>query len=356
MSLAASVKRPSRELDTIYVSARSARMRLSVVVMALVIPLLVYLLLANGATLPTTLIMTALVSACIIPLQQYGLTTTELQLQRRLGSIGVVDMLTSLARVLLVSLAWLSSWANAISLTLASTVVAWVQTLLSSRQTRSTLRSKARVDVGIRRSYSRAVRQSLPAVLVMVASEQMITVLLTWSGNTSGIAEIAALSRYALAFALLNNVLGTWGASMIARTTGGRRALLKSSGRYLVLYLSSCILFLAFVTVFTTPLLDLLGSHYSGLRAEFFILMAGATISNIASFGIGAVNHARGYLRYSWTYIPLVAIWLVAGVTLVDTSTGVGAAVLTATLSLPQLVSQAIRTVHGLKEHGKGDR
>ena len=354
MALAAAVPRPSRELDTIYNSARAARMRLATVVMLLVAPLLVYLLTSNGASLEVAIGMTLLVAACILPLQQYGLTTSELQLQRKLVSIGAIDVLTNLLRVILISIAWVASWASALSLTLISALIAWAQASASSRRTRDTLRRSGVADVATRTSFSIAVKQSLPAVLVMVASEQMVTLLLTWSGNTTGIAEIAALSRYALAFALLNNILGTWGASYMARAAGGRRTVLRASARYLGIYTLACIVFLALVTLGANPLLALLGPHYANLQGEFLVLMVGATVSNLASFGIGALNHSRGYLRYSWTYIPLVAIWLTLSIFLVDTSTGIGAAVLTASLALPQLVSQLVRAVHGIATHGEG--
>ncbi|GAA2081894.1 hypothetical protein [Microbacterium hatanonis] len=355
MALGAALERPSMELDLLYGGARSARLRLVTVVLVVALPFLAYLLISNGADPLAAVGILVLCVLSTVPLQQFGLASTELQLEKRFVLIGAIDVIANGVRALSVTILWILGVSSAVVLFSVTAFVAWTQAVLGWRSVRRYVRARVGVDPSSRRTFAIAVRQSLPAVLVMVASEQLVTLLLTLSGNTLGIAQVAALSRYALAFALVNNILGTWGASALARTVGGRGTVLRASGRYLAVYGAACLAFLSITVIFSGPLLHLLGESYEQLTLEFALLMAGATLTNFAAFGIGAINHARGYLSLSWVYIPFVVAWLVIGMTFVDTSSSLGAAILAASLAVPTLLGQLARAIYGIWNHTQSD-
>ena len=86
------------------------------------------------------------------------------------------------------------------------------------------------------------------------------------------------------------------------------------------------------------------------MSVEFFVLVVGAAITNFASFGIGVITHARGWISFSWSYIPFAVIWLVVVPQNVSTATSLGAATLAASLSIPLLLSQVVRLVVGVRQ------
>ena len=184
----------------------------------------------------------------------------------------------------------------------------------------------------------------------MIVGEQVVNVILTANGNTDGIAQIAALSRYALAFTVINSIVATIGASTIARAPARSRELLQGSAKYVGLYAALCTATVAALTLASPFLLFLLGPDYEELSVEFFVLVVGAAITNFASFGIGVITHARGWISFSWSYIPFAVIWLVVVPQNVSTATSLGAATLAASLSIPLLLSQVVRLVVGVRQ------
>jgi hypothetical protein len=53
-----------------------------------------------------------------------------------------------------------------------------------------------------------------------------------------------------------------------------------------------------------TPILAVLGAPYRGLRVELTLCMASAAFAFVETF-IGLMNKARGWMRLSWTIVPL---------------------------------------------------
>jgi len=344
------------EADEVFTAANRVRKQTALLVTVVVAPLLFYLLMANGATAWGALGICTILVLTVFPTLSYGLSVVELQLQRRFKVIGVSDSAANGVRLVFTSICAVLNLAIAPLLVVGALVLAVTQSALASRAAKESVditRRAPRSDLVT--DFRRAFYQMAPATIAIVGAEQAITIMLTLANNTAGIAQIAALSRFAVGFALLNSVVGTIGAGYLARIQPDRRAIVTGALRYNLLYFAASTIFAGAVVACSPLLLPLLGEPYENLRIEFLVIMLGSLTTNIALYGVGAVNHARGWLAYGWTYIPLVLLWACVCLFVLDVSTSMGAAILSASLSLPLLVSNLIRAGAGIAYMPKSD-
>ena len=349
LAKAAQEPRPSELVGQIYSAANKVRKQTAILITACVIPLLCVLLLGNGADVQTTILMCVILAGATFPTLAYGVALVELQIQRRYGLIGLIDTSANGVRLMFTAACAALAWVAAPVLFIGSLLMTAAQGIIGVYAARQSARPTPNPPSGLVREFRRAFARAAPATIAMVLGEQAVTLILTIVGNTIGIAQIGALGRFAVGFALINSVLTIMGASYLARLSGGREALRTGALKYTLTYLLVSASLTLTLILASPLLLSILGSEYRHLTAEFAILMTGALVTNFALFGIGAVNHARGWLRFGWTYIPAAAAWFAFCTLFIDLRTSEGAAIMAASLSLPVLASNIIRAIAGYR-------
>lgn len=352
ISTVARLPRPSEEANAAYSAAMRVRTGNLFIVSAVGLPFLAFLLLANGAPVSTAALTVIAVGLATVPALNIGIFTVELEVGRRFARIALGDLSAAAIRLALIGASAASGllWAPVL---LASGVISstW-QSSFVRRAARKTIALPPGFNAARTRQFRKAVAQTLPATLLMIVGEQSVNLMLTLAGNLEGIAQNSALSRFSVAFTLVNSVMGTLGASWISRAAGGRR-LIRTAGVYVLSYGAISVFFVVVVATFKEQLLLILGAQYSGLAHELMIVTIGAAVANFASYGLGVVNHARGWLSYSWTYAPGLAAWAIFAWLAIDRTTHLGAAVLLASLSLPLLLTQLVRLGGGVLSGGQ---
>jgi hypothetical protein len=184
--------------------------------------------------------------------------------------------------------------------------------------------------------------------IVLVLQGQLLFFLLALRGNEVIIAEIAALSRFALVFVILNAAVTDVAAGIVARAASRVRDITRLYVLVLGIYIAMVSVCILFVNLFSGFLLSILGDAYSGLQTPLLIVASGSGLINFAN-AIRSLNFARGWVAQSWLFIPTTAIWAICGVFLFDLRNSVDAALFMASQSIPALITQLCCMLLGLR-------
>ena len=311
------------------------------------IALLCFLLHENGASFGSTFGAAVLVGLTFVPVLSITIFQNFHRVEMNYRTLQRVTLNIALARAALIAVLAASGVANLGSLLFVGALssLSGAIYLLLAIQGRISFRSAPLTeDMNL---FKANVTKTLPMTFLLVMSEQITTVLITFFGSVSVIAEISALSRFSVAFVIINAIVSDLGAPLVARTPNSRTLLLKRMGLMVGLYSGVAIIGVTTVALLSDPLLAILGEQYAGLNTPLVVIAAGAGALNTA-YALNSLNQARNWLSLSWTYAPLLVIWAVLSALLLDLDDVDQAAIMVATLALPALLTQVARAVRGL--------
>jgi O-antigen/teichoic acid export membrane protein len=334
-------------LGSLFRGAANARRVVLVVTVPPSALLLWTLLRSNGAGSLEAAFLLACVIATFIPVVTGSLSRLALQIYIESKKLQLISVSVATVRLFGTGLLFYSSLASPMAFLAFAASLAIVEAAVLRSFARKRVEWDRKTPPAHTSGFGLAIRQTLPANLAILCAEQAIMVLLTANGNTNAIAEVAALSRFAMLFVVVNavvvNLITPALAQLPPRRTALAGGLIRVAGAYLVLIL----LFVSLVSAFATPMLGLLGATYADLEVELVIISAAAAISSFSSSGLGALTYARGWNRLMWISIPLVLIWFFSSLSFLDLSSSLGAALLFGTLALVRLADQLIRISFG---------
>lgn len=152
---------------------------------------------------------------------------------------------------------------------------------------------------------------------------QISIFLLGVFGTTASLADIGALSRFALIFTIITALF-----SNIYSPAFGRCQDIKKLNRmYIITLLAAlllCIVVLFIGYLFPEPFLWILGSDYEHLKYELFLMFAGGSIGFLLSI-IYAINLSKGWIKFTpLLEIPVDILGIGLGVLLFDITTLTG--------------------------------
>ena len=105
---------------------------------------------------------------------------------------------------------------------------------------------------------------------------------------------------------------------------------------------------LAFSAILPEVLLWFLGHSYAHLRSELPLMMGMAALNALAG-AMWAINSAKAWIEYSWTYIPATLVTQGILFLTMDVSTLRGAIVFGIISLIPSIALNAWLTVRGLR-------
>ncbi|RVU45086.1 oligosaccharide flippase family protein [Rubrivivax rivuli] len=167
------------------------------------------------------------------------------------------------------------------------------------------------------------VARQAPNSVYYCLSAQLPVALVAWLGQAQQVAEVGALSRLAMLFTVLSNVLAALVAPYFARPrlAGELRTgfgLVNAGFALLCAALGTLALLLP------GPLLWVLGPQYLHLKAETPWMVLSTTLSVWAG-AVYAIGAARGWIVPALLNIPLGLLALLAALLLFDAGTAAGA-------------------------------
>jgi len=190
-------------------------------------------------------------------------------------------------------------WVNAI----AASLIAYLFRRAGSKM----IQAPAKSDPETRREMLRYLAPLMPGIIYTAFQGQISLFLITYFGNASSIADVAALGRLGQLFILLGAFNGVIVEPVFAKLPADQLRRRYPQALVAAVLLASLLVSLA--ALFRHPLLWVLGGHYAHLHRELVWMIAASSIAYVAGV-LWTINSARQWLF--WWYTGLY-IFLTAG-------------------------------------------
>lgn len=304
------------------------------------------LLVQNGLSWDGTALLLSVAAFTLAPTFGAGLLRAYLRLQLRARFMQAVDMGAALLRLVVIGLGIWWGVTSAAYLLMGSLVVA--AAVFVAYWAGAGASEIMRADPTPNgREFWAGIRRVLPMTIFLVASEQALLAIASFRGNPEIVAEMAALSRFAVAFVVLNAVVSDIVAPRFSRAPNQfhhlRRLILKAFYGYLAIVVG----FVTLVWCAAPLLLALLGPGYTGLVVPLVLFAAGYGLANLAQ-AMNVISQARGWVHWSWLYVPLSVIAIFVCIFVLPLESVSDVAVMFVLQCTPAVITQVVRILSGL--------
>jgi O-antigen/teichoic acid export membrane protein len=328
-------------------TALGLRRKLGALAILIVTPILYYLLVKNGAPLRYTAILIVAVIAGLVVQLSLGVLSVVPRLRSDIGRIQTIDLSGALVRFLAL-LALMYLFLNgAVALAIGS-VTLLLQYWMLRKYVVGVIDLKAPENPEDREAMRGFIRsQAANAVFFCLQGQITIFLISIFGREVSSIAEVGALGRLAMIFAVLSNLLANVFAPAFARCQG----LSKLRWQYAAIIGGvTCfsLVIIALAAFFPSQFLFVLGSKYSHLERELLLMVAGAVITAMAGT-LWSLNAAKAWIAGSWLYIPLTLATQLALIPYTDFSSVTGVLMFNLLSAIPSLLLNLVLSYQGFR-------
>jgi O-antigen/teichoic acid export membrane protein len=328
-------------------TALRLRRYLAAVAALAVAPVLLWLLIRSGS--PRT--YAALITLTVLIGLNYqllaGLLMVVPRLHSQLGRVQTLDGLAAAVRLALLLAAYFV-FLNAAVAIWATIISVIVQYAVLNRWVSDNIDRRAAINPDDQREMLGIVKHQAPNAVFYCLQGQLTVWLISVFGNTQSIAEIGALGRLSVVFAVISATMGSVVLPAFARCQSPRELRV----RYFQVLSGFCVLGLGLVgsaALFPDQILWILGSKYAHLRSELLLMMVMAASSAVIA-AMWSLNSTKAWIKYSWLNIPCVLATQIVLLMVLDVSTLRGV-ILFGTFSLvPNFLLNAGLSFRGLRE------
>ncbi|RYY66401.1 MAG: polysaccharide biosynthesis protein, partial [Chitinophagaceae bacterium] len=322
MAQGGKVWQDKNKLGAVLVTGSALRKKFGIVSFLISAPILLYLLLYNGASWLTSIlilgsILVAFVAALstslleVAPkLKQDILPLQKNQLQANIGRlalIGATVFFFPWAFIAILGNGLPRIWANFRLRKISDTYADWHQ----------------QTDPFVRKEILTIVKRILPGTIWVCVSGQVTLWMISLFGTVTAIASLGALSRLTMVLTLLNVLSATLFIPRFARLAFDKTLLLKRVIQAFGVFALISVCILLFVKLFTNELLWVLGGNYNMLKKELFLSVSVSCVGMIAGLAYQFAS-CRGWIMKPWLSIPLSFLFILGGIFLFDISTLTG--------------------------------
>lgn len=327
-------------------AALGVRRRLGTAAIFIVTPIMCSMLIKNGASVPYTLTLTVIVLAGLLIQFSLGVLGIVPRLRSDITRIQIIDLSGTLLRLALI-LAFALVVLNAGVAVAVATAAFFLQYALLHRYVAGVVDLGAPENPQDRQEIIRLTKQ-LAANAVFYCFQGQITVFLIsfFARQVSSVAEVGALGRLGMIFAVLTNLLANIFVPAFARCQDPRKL------RWLFVAIIGGVLAFSLVVVgaaaiFPGQFLFVLGNKYAHLQREL-LLMVGASVMAALTGTFWALNASKAWIAGSWLYIPLTLATQVALIPFTDFSSVTGVLTFNLFSALPNLFLNLVLSFRGL--------
>lgn len=325
----------SRRLGSLLNTALQLRRQLAVFTLLVVVPVLIWLLAQNGASRLTIfgLVIAVLAGSGLELITR--IYSVALRLRSEIRQIQNQALLSALVKLAIVAAA-LFIFLNA-AVAILSVVVGYaVQYGMLRRWVHREVDRSAPADPAMRSEIVSVLKKQAPHSIYYCVEGQITVWLISIFGNAESVANVGALGRLVVVFALLSSITGDVVLPAFARI----QSVHHLRQRYVQIvagYFSLAVLSMAAVAAFPQQILSVLGSQYSGLHAEGVLMAFCAVVSTTAGL-LWAINSARAWIVSPALLIPCTIAVQVAVMSVVNLSTVKGVLLFSTYSWVPSIV------------------
>lgn len=347
VSIGGRVWQDRRRFGELVNTALATRRRLGTIAIIVVTPVLAFMLVKNGASAAQTATLIVLILAGLLVQFSLGVLAVVPRLRSDLSRIQMIDLTGSAARLIaLVALIFIFLDAGVAVAVGSATLL--LQYILLHRYVGAVIDMGAPENVEDRRAMRGFIRNQAPSAIFFCLQGQITVFLISVFGHrVNSVAEIGALGRLAMIFAVLSNLLTNVFAPAFARCESPRRlrwqylGIVGGVAAFSVVVLGSAALF-------PREFLLVLGSKYAHLERELVLVVAGAVGSALTST-LWALNASKAWIAGSWLYIPLTLATQLAMIPLIDFSSVRDVLVFNLVSAVPSLLLNVALSYRGFR-------
>ena len=324
------------KLGRVLVTGLEMRKKFGVISLMVSLPILLYLLIHNGAGWTTSVLITISIIPAFFAALSDSLLEIPLKLNQSIFLLQKNQIVVSLGRLLLVA-STIFIFPFAYFSILASGVARIYGNFKLKNATNIFADSKQLEDLVVKNEISIIVKRSLPGLIYYCFSGQISTWIISIFGTAASLAQIGALGRLSSILNLLLVIFTTLIVPRFARIQNQPQKLLQ---HYLKIILSFAVLSFFIVLVcylFSDQILWVLGKNYQGLNVELLLLIIGTTISMILSAAL-SLYLSRGWILHYYISISASLFPIILGCFIFDIATLKGILYLNIFVALIQMI------------------
>ena len=323
------------------------RRTLGAIAIAIVTPILYFMLVKNGASSAYAVVLIAIIVFGLWIQLSVGVLSVVPRLHSNIQRIQAIDLTGAVAR-LVALLALLFVFLNATIAVAVSAAALLLQYWLLRRYVAGVVDLKVAENGEDRSAMLGFVRNQAANAIFFCLQGQITILLISFFGTrASSVAEVGALGRLAMIFAVLSNLLTNVFAPAFARCQSPRRLRWQFAGIVgAVGALSGLILSAS--ALFPRAFLLVLGPNYMHLEHELLLIVGGA-VATVMAGTLWALNSSKAWIAGSWLYIPLTLATQLAMIPLVDFSSVRGVLIFNLVGTVPSLVLNLILSFRGFR-------
>jgi len=325
-------------------TALRLRRYLAVIAATAVGPILVWLLISNGAS---TFYAATITIAVLLALNYQllaGVLIVVPRLHSQISRVQTLDAIVAGSRLLLIAAAYLVFLNAAVAL-FAGVVGIIGQCIFLRHWTTDNIEPHAPINREDRATMLGIIKHQAPNAAFYCVQGQLTVWLISVFGNTQSIAEVGALGRLSIIFSIINSVMVSIILPAFARYQSPkviRRRYFQVIGGFVLLGLA----LISATALFPGQLLWILGAKYMHLGKELLLMMVLSSASGLIA-AMWSLNSTRAWIRYSWLNIPGVILMQITLLLIIDVSTVKGVIVFGLLSLIPTLLLNAFLTLSG---------
>ena len=328
-------------------TALGLRRKLGAAVAIIVTPILYFMLVKNGASMSYAGILIAVVLAGLAVQLLIGVFSVVPRLRSDISRIQTIDITGAVARLLALLLLMFLFLNGAIALVIGSATL-FLQYWMLRKYVAGVVDLSAPENPEDRAAMRGFIRSQAANAIFFCLQGQITVFLISFFGRAvSSVAEVGALGRLAMIFAVLSNLLANVFAPAFARC----QSLRKLRWQYAVIVgcvVCFSLVILAASAFFPRQFLFVLGNKYAHLERESVLMVGGAVISALAGT-LWSLNAAKAWVAGSWLYIPLTLATQLAMIPSTDFSSVMGVLKFNLVSAVPSLVLNLILSYRGFR-------
>lgn len=328
-------------------TAHALRRKLALVALVIVTPILYVMLVRNGASIPYTLALIAVSLLGLVAQLRLGVLNVVPRLRSDISKIQTIDFFGALARLLvLVCLAFL--FLNAGVAVAVGSAAFFLQYWMLRRYAAGVIDMHAPENAEDRTAMLGFTRNLAANTIFFCVQGQITIFLISFFGSrTTSVAEIGALGRLAMIFAILGQLLTNIFIPAFARCHALPRLRLQFGAIVgcVAAFSAAIILAAAFLP---TQFLFALGPNYSHLHRELLLMVAG-TVLNVMTGTLWFLNAAKAWIAGAWLYIPLTIATQIALIPFTDFSSVTGLLIFNLISTIPNLLLNMVLSYRGFR-------
>jgi O-antigen/teichoic acid export membrane protein len=328
-------------------TASHLRRRLGAIAAIVITPILFFMLLKNGAPLPYTLVLVALVLAGLAVQLSLGVLGVVPRLLSDVGRIQAIDLVGAVARLLVLVVLMFLFLNSAVAVAIGSATLLLQYSMLRHYAAR-VIDLDAPENEEDRRAMQRFIRH-LAANAVFFCFQGQITIFLIgfFGRGVTSVAEVGALGRLAMVFMVLTNLLSNIFGPAFARCQDPRRL----RWQYAMIVGGVAAFSLVLITAaasFPGAFLYVLGAKYAHLERELVLMVGGAVIGALTGT-FWTLNASKAWIAGSWLYIPLTLASQIALIPITDFSSVRSVLLFNLLSALPNLLLNFALSIRGFR-------